>query len=112
MLVRNYEQPKYIVRYYSYKNELKSIVAELNIYQDKRVTILFEEEKTKLLNKKIKFLSYQLREELKSIEKKINIYINSKFFKNENDLLLQIKENISQRLISELNSFSKKYKIN
>ena len=88
------------------------IVAELNIYQDKRVTILFEEEKTKLLNKKIKLLSYQLRQELKSIEKKINIYINSEFFENENDLLLQIKENISQRLISELNSFSKKYKIN
>ena len=84
----------------------------MNIYQDKRVKILFEEEETKQLNKKIKLLSYQMSQELKSIEKKIKIYINSDFFENENDLLLQIKENISQSLISELNTISKKYKIN
>ena len=64
------------------------------------------------LNKNIRKLSFQLRQELKSIEKNINIYINSDFFDSESELFIQIKDNISQSILSDLNSFSKKFKIN
>lgn len=67
---------------------------------------------TKKLNKNIRKLSFQLRQELKSIEKNINIYINSDFFDSESELFIQIKNNISQSILSDLNSFSKKFKIN
>jgi syntaxin 16 len=67
---------------------------------------------TKKLNKNIRKLSFQLRQELKSIEKNINIYINSDFFDSESELFIQIKDNISQSILSDLNSFSKKFKIN
>ena len=67
---------------------------------------------TKKLNKNIRKLSFQLRQELKSVEKNINIYINSEFFDTENELFIQIKDNISQSILSDLNSFSKKFKIN
>lgn len=67
---------------------------------------------TKKLNKNIRKLSFQLRQELKSIEKNINIFINSDFFDSESELFIQIKHNISQSILSDLNSFSKKFKIN
>ncbi len=80
--------------------------------QEKRLKILFEEEMTKKLNKNIRKISFQLRQELKSVEKNINVYINSEFFDTENELFIQIKDNISQSILSDLNSFSKKFKIN
>ena len=84
----------------------------MEICQDKRLKILFEEEETKSLNKNIKTLTYKLRQDLKSIEKKVNNYIKSDFFDINDDLLFQIKENISQSILTELNSFSKKFKLN
>ena len=66
----------------------------------------FNDDKTKELNKNIRKISYSLRQELKLVEKKINIYINSNFFESYDDLLLQIKENISQNILSEFNLFS------
>ena len=80
--------------------------------QEKRFMTQFNDDKTKELNKNIRKISYSLRQELKLVEKKINIYINSNFFDSYDDLLLQIKENISQNILSEFNLFSKKFKIN
>lgn len=80
--------------------------------QEKKVIVKFNDEETKVLSKKIKKISYQLSQELKSIEKKIKIYVDSEFSDFNDDLLFQIKENISQFLLSELNSFSKKFKVN
>ena len=82
------------------------------VAQEKKVIVKFNEDETKILSKKIKKLSYQLSQELKSIEKKINLYINSEFLDFNDDLMFQIKENISQFLLTELNSFSKKFKLN
>ena len=84
----------------------------MEICQEKRLKILFEEEETKSLNKNIKMLTYKLRQDLKSIEKKVNSYIKSDFFDINDDLLFQIKENISQSILTELNTFSKKFKLN
>ena len=88
------------------------LVEELQACQQKKVFVKFNDDETKILSKKIKKLSYQLSQELKSIEKKINLYINSEFLDFNDDLMFQIKENISQFLLTELNSFSKKFKLN
>ena len=80
--------------------------------QEKRFMTQFNDDEAKQLNKNIRKISNSLRQELKTLEKKINIYIHSDFFDSDDDLLLQIKENISQNLLSELNLFSKKFKIN
>ena len=73
----------------------------------------FNEEETKKLNKNIRKISYSLRQELKKIENNINIYVNSDFFESDSDdLQYKIKDNLNQNLLSELNTFSKKFKLN
>jgi syntaxin 16 len=73
----------------------------------------FNEEETKTLNKNIRKISYSLRQELKKIENNINIYVNSDFFESDSDdLQYKIKDNMNQNILSELNTFSKKFKLN
>ena len=92
---------------------IKIIVSELQACQGRRFMVQFNEEESKKLNKNIKKIAYTLRQELKRIEKNVNIYVNSDFFdSDDDDLLYQIKENMNQNILSELNEFSKKFKLN
>ena len=74
--------------------------------------VQFNEDETQKLIKNIRKISNQLRQELRQIEKKIRLYINEELSEADNDLQLQIKDNMSQNILTELNTFSKKFKYN
>ena len=75
--------------------------------------VQFNEDENKKLGKNIKKMANQLRSELKQVEKDIHLYINEELQEtSENYLLFQIKDNMSQNILSELNTFSKKFKLN
>ena len=79
--------------------------------------VQFNDEETKNLNRNIKKLSYKLRQDIKNIEKNIKIYMNEDISNPDgsegvNDLQYQIKENMSENILKEFNSFSKKFKLN
>ena len=88
------------------------IDSELEACQNRRLRIQFNEEEIQRLNKNIRKIANQLKQELKQVEKNIHLYINEELLEAENDLLFQIKNNMSQNILTELNSFSKKYKLN
>jgi hypothetical protein len=74
--------------------------------------IQFNEDETLKLGRNIKKIANQLKSELKQAEKNIRAYINEELLEADNDLLLQIKDNMSQNILSELNTFSRKFKLN
>ena len=74
--------------------------------------IQFNEEETQKLGRNIKKMASQLKSELKMVEKNIRIYINERLLDEKDTLLSQIKENMSQNILTELNEFSKKFKVN
>ena len=75
--------------------------------------IQFNEDENKKLGKNIRKMANQLRSELKQVEKNIHLYINEELQEtSENYLLFQIKDNMSQNILSELSTFSKKFKLN
>lgn len=80
--------------------------------QERRFRVLFNEDETQKLSKTVKKISNQLKQELKHVEKNIRLYINEELLEAENDLMWQIKDNMSQNILTELNSFSKKFKLN
>ena len=82
--------------------------------QELRFRTLFNEEETQKLSKSIKKISNQLKQDLKKVEKNIRIYVNEELLEvgGENDLQSQLKNNMSQNILTELNSFSKKFKYN
>ena len=71
----------------------------------------FFEEENKKLSKNIKKTENQLRKELSRIEKNIREYINEELLEAENDFVFKIKENMRQNILTEINSFSKKFKL-
>ena len=72
----------------------------------------FNEDETQKLGKNIRKISNQLKQELKQVEKNIRLYINQELKEADNDLQFQIKDNMSQNLLTELNSFSRIFKLN
>jgi len=84
----------------------------LQACQERRFRVLFNEDETQKLSKTVKKISNQLKQELKHVEKNIRLYINEELLEAENDLMWQIKDNMSQNILTELNSFSKKFKLN
>ena len=80
--------------------------------QIRRFMIQFNEDETLKLGRNIKKIANQLKSELKQVEKNIRAYINEELLEADNDLLLQIKDNMSQNILSELNTFSRKFKLN
>lgn len=72
----------------------------------------FNEDETQKLGKNIRKISNQLKQELKQVEKNIRLYINQELKEADNDLQFQIKDNMSQNLLTELNSFSRILKLN
>ena len=70
----------------------------------------FEEENQKL-SKRIKKTENELRQELRKVEKNIREYINDELLDSENDFVFKIKENMRQNILTEINSFSKKFKL-
>jgi syntaxin 16 len=74
--------------------------------------VQFNEDEAQNLSKNVRKISSQLRQELKQVEKKIRLYINDELNDADNDLQLQIKDNMSQNILTELNTFSKKFKLN
>lgn len=74
--------------------------------------VQFNEEEAQNLSKNVRKISSQLRLELKQVEKKIRLYINDELSDADNDLQFQIKDNMSQNILTELNTFSKKFKLN
>lgn len=80
--------------------------------QIRRFMIQFNEDETLKLGRNIKKIANQLKSELKQTEKNIRAYINEELLEADNDLLLQIKDNMSQNILSELNTFSRKFKLN
>ena len=71
----------------------------------------FFEEETKKLAKNIRELETELRKELIKLEKNIREYINDELLESENDFIFKIKENMRQNILTEINSFSKKFKL-
>ncbi len=71
----------------------------------------FFEEETKKLGKNIRELETELRKELIKLEKNIREYINDELLESENDFIFKIKENMRQNILTEINSFSKKFKL-
>lgn len=88
------------------------IVTELQACQDRRLRVQFNEDEIQRLNKNIRKISNKLKQDLKQVEKDIRLYVNEELHEAENDLLFQIKDNMSQNILTELNSFSKKFKLN
>ena len=72
----------------------------------------FNEEENKKISKNIKKVSAQLKQELKQVDKNIRLYINEELKQADNELQYRIKNNMSQNILTELNSFSKKFKLN
>ncbi len=85
------------------------IVIELQASQDKRFRLQFNEDETQKISKNIKKISNKLKQELKQVEKNIRLYVNEELSKADNNLEFQIKDNMSQNILTELNSFSKKF---
>ena len=72
----------------------------------------FNEEENKKISKNIKRLSSQLKQELKQVDKNIRLYVNEELKQTNNELQYRIKNNMSQNILTELNSFSRKFKLN
>ena len=72
----------------------------------------FNEEENKKISKNIKKVSIQLKQELKQVDKNIRLYINEELKQADNELQYRIKNNMSQNMLTELNSFSRKFKLN
>ena len=88
------------------------IVSELQASQTRRFMLQFNEEENKKISKNIKKVSNQLKQELKQVDKNIRLYINEELKQADNELQYQIKNNMSQNILTELNSFSRKFKLN
>ena len=87
------------------------LVSELQASQERVFRLQFFEEENKKLSKNIKKTENQLRKELRRIEKNIREYINDELLEAENDFEFKIKENMRQNILTEINSFSKKFKL-
>ena len=79
--------------------------------QERIFRLQFFEEETKKLGKNIRELETELRKELIKLEKNIREYINDELLESENDFIFKIKENMRQNILTEINSFSKKFKL-
>ena len=80
--------------------------------QELRYRLQFNDEENQKISKNIKKITNKLKQELKQVEKNIRLYVNEELSEAENNLEFQIKDNISQNILSELKSFSKKFKYN
>ncbi len=80
--------------------------------QQRRFMVQFNEDETQKLGRNIRKIANQLKMELKKVEKNIRLYVNEELLEADNDLLFQIKDNISHNILTELNNFSKKFKLN
>ena len=87
------------------------LVAELQAYQERIFRLQFFEEENQKLRKNITKTENQLRTELRKVEKNIREYINDELLESENDFVFKIKENMRQNILTEINSFSKKFKL-
>ena len=87
------------------------LVAELQAFQERIFRLQFFEEENKKLSKNIKKTESQLRQELRKVEKNIREYINDELLEADNDCIFKIKENMRQNILTEINSFSKKFKL-
>jgi len=83
----------------------------LQASQERIFRLQFFEEENQKLSKNIKKTENQLRLELRKIEKNIREYINDELLEAENDFVFKIKENMRQNILTEINSFSKKFKL-
>ena len=79
--------------------------------QERIFRLQFFEEENQKLSKNIKKTENQLRLELCKIEKNIREYINDELLEAENDFVFKIKENMRQNILTEINSFSSKFKL-
>jgi syntaxin 16 len=70
----------------------------------------FNDEENKKISKNIKKISNNLKQELKHVEKNIRLFISEELLEADSDLEFQIKDNMSQNILTELNSFSRKFK--
>ena len=84
--------------------------------QQQRLIPKFDDEENKKLNKSIKELSAEMTLELKDCQKILKEIISDKT--DEDDTLLnnlnskQIKQNMKQNIITKINEFTKKFKLN
>ena len=84
--------------------------------QQQRLIPKFDDEENKKLNKSIKELSSEMTLELKDCQKILKEIINDKT--DEDDINLsninnkQIKQNMKQNIITKINEFTKKFKLN
>ena len=84
--------------------------------QQQRLIPKFDDEENKKLNKSIKELSAEMTLELKDCQKILKEIINDKT--DEDDINInninnkQIKQNMKQNIITKINDFTKKFKLN
>ena len=88
--------------------------------QQQRLIPKFDEQENKKLNKSIKEISTEMTEELKSCQKILKEIIQDKTdeedfninLNNLNTSSKQVKQNMKQNIITKINSFTKKFKLN
>ena len=99
---------------------MKNLVSILQEKQQQRLITKFDDQENKKFNKGIKELSKEMTQELKDCQKILKEIINDKNDEDEfNDLNQlnslsnkQIKQNMKQNLITKINEFTKKFKLN
>ena len=95
------------------------MVSTLQEKQQQRLIPKFDDQENKKLNKSIKEISTEMTQELKQCQNILKEIINDKEDLNDinnfselNATNVQIKQNMKQNIITKLNDFTKKFKLN
>ena len=101
-------------------NYLKNLVSTLQEKQQQRLIPKFDDQENKKLNKSIKELGNDMTQELRECQKILKEIINDRTDEDDiNDINIlnsgsnkQIKQNMKQNIVTKLNDFTKKFKLN
>ena len=80
--------------------------------QQQRLIPKFDDQENKKLNKSIKELSAEMYQQLKDCQKILKEIISDKTDEEDNINNKQIKQNMKQNIITKINEFTKKFKLN
>ena len=99
---------------------MKNLVSTLQEKQQQRLIPKFDDQENKKLNKSIKELGNDMTQELRECQKILKEIINDRTDEDDiNDINIlnsgsnkQIKQNMKQNIVTKLNDFTKKFKLN
>ena len=99
---------------------MKNLVSILQEKQQQRLIPKFDDKENKKLNKTIKEISSEMTLDLKECQKVLKEIINDKKEEDNdinnlsrlNESSIQVKQNMKQNILTKLNEFTKKFKLN